>query len=169
MQLFTARLAMRPLQSSDWPLFLQLHQNPTVIRYCYDMPSEAFVRSRFEQRLKSWDITSTHPLCLVVFDKQSNEPMGVTGFTYELEQAELGYLFLPAYYNQGFASESLRAVIEWAWQQCGITQFKAVVTKGNIGSEKVLQKCGLTLTGINTQAHTINNTRYDDLIYTLKL
>ncbi|MEI8640843.1 hypothetical protein P4S68_06130 [Pseudoalteromonas sp. Hal099] len=52
MQLFTARLAMRPLQSSDWPLFLQLHQNPTVIRYCYDMPSEAFVRNRFEQRLK---------------------------------------------------------------------------------------------------------------------
>jgi len=80
MQLFTARLAMRPLQSSDWPLFLQLHQNPTVIRYCYDMPSEAFVRSRFEQRLKSWDSTSTHPLCLVVFDKHSNEPMGVTGF-----------------------------------------------------------------------------------------
>lgn len=169
MQLFTPRLAMRQLQTSDWPLFLQLHKEPQVLRYCYDMPSEAFVRNRFEQRLAKWDTHSQHPLCFVVLDKHTNNALGVTGFTYDQVYAELGYLFLPQYFNQGFASESLRAVIEWAWQQCNINQFKAVVTKGNIGSQKVLQKCGLTLTSINPQSHTISNTLYDDLIYSLKL
>ncbi len=58
MQLFTPRLAMRQLQSCDWPLFLQLHREPQVLRYCYDMPSESFVRNRFEQRLGNWDTRS---------------------------------------------------------------------------------------------------------------
>ena len=95
--------------------------------------------------------------------------MGVTGFAYDGETAELGYLLLPEYFNKGYATESLRAVIDWAWKECGIRQFKAVVTRGNIGSEKVLSKCGLTHTDTLFKVHTIGEKLYDDLIYTLKV
>jgi len=169
MQLFTPRLTMRQLQSRDWTLFLQLHREPQVLRYCYDMPSEAFVRNRFEQRLGNWDTSSRDPLCLVVTDKVSDVLLGVTGFTYDGDTAELGYLFMPEYFGYGYATESLRAVIDWAWNECKISLYKAVVTRGNINSEKVLSKCGLTHTETLASSHSISGKLYDDLIYTLKL
>ncbi|MBQ4797902.1 GNAT family N-acetyltransferase [Pseudoalteromonas sp. MMG006] len=169
MQLFTPRLAMRQLNNKDWPLFLQLHREPQVLRYCYDMPSEAFVRNRFELRVGKWDTRSRDPLCLVVTDKVSGVLLGVTGFTYDGDTAELGYLFMPEYFGHGYATESLRAVIDWAWNECKIHQYKAVVTRGNVNSEKVLSKCGLTHTDTLQSAHTISGKLYDDLVYTLKL
>ena len=160
---------MRKLNNKDWPLFLQLHREPQVLRYCYDMPNEAFVRNRFELRLGNWDICSRDPLCLVVTDKVSGVLLGVTGFTYDGDTAELGYLFMPEYFGHGYATESLRAVIDWAWNECKIHQYKAVVTRGNVNSEKVLSKCGLTHTDTLQSAHTISGNLYDDLVYTLKL
>jgi len=169
MQLFTERLSMRQINEADWTLFLQLHREPKVLLHCFDEPKEVFVRQRFEQRLPVWYPSEQHPLCLAVINNETEQVIGVTGFMYDGITAELGYLFLPLYFGKGYATESLRAVIEWAWKQCGITQFKGVVTRGNKGSENVLSKCGLTLTDTLFQVHTINNELYDDLIYTLKV
>ncbi|WP_405601407.1 MULTISPECIES: GNAT family N-acetyltransferase [unclassified Pseudoalteromonas] len=169
MQLFTERLSMRQITQADWPLFLELHQEPDVLLYCFDKPKDAFVKHRFEQRLPTWDPNSRHPLCFVVINNETQQMIGVTGFTYDGTTAELGYLFLPKYFAKGYATESLKAVIEWAQKACGIKQFKAVVTRGNVGSENVLSKCGLTLTDTILQAHTIANKLYDDLIYTLNI
>ncbi|KAA1156468.1 N-acetyltransferase [Pseudoalteromonas fuliginea] len=169
MQLFTERLKMRQLSDADWSVFLQLHREPDVLQYCFDMPKEVFVRQRFEQRLPIWDPDSRHPLCFAVINNETQEVIGVTGFTYDGITAELGYLFLPKHFSKGYATESLRTVIEWARQECGIKQFKAVVTRGNTSSENVLSKCGLTQTDTIPQSHLIAGTRYDDLIYTLKV
>ena len=169
MTLFTQRLSMYQMEESDWPLFLALHRDPQVLKYCFDMPMESLIRNRFEIRLPKWNAKSRHPLCLLIINNQTKQPVGVTGFAYDGETAELGYLLLPEYFNKGYATESLRAVIDWAWKECGIRQFKAVVTRGNIGSEKVLSKCGLTHTDTLFKVHTIGEKLYDDLIYTLKV
>jgi RimJ/RimL family protein N-acetyltransferase len=160
---------MRQITDADWALFLQLHREPDVLLHCFDMPKEVFVRQRFEQRLPPWNSNSRHPLCLAVINNETQQVLGVTGFTYDGICAELGYLFLPAYFGNGYATESLRAVIQWAWKECGITQYKGVVKRGNKGSENVLSKCALTHTDTISQVHTIANKLYDDLIYTLKL
>lgn len=170
MQLLTERLSMRKITHTDWPLFLKLHSNPDVIEYCFDRPEDALIRKKFEQRLPAWDVNSRHPLCFVVIHRETQQMIGVTGFTsFDGTCAELGYLFLPEYFGRGYATESLKAVIEWGYETCGINKFKAIVTAGNKGSENLLSKCGLTHTDTIADAYTIANTKYDDLIYTLNL
>lgn len=66
----------------------------------------------------------------------------------DIRQAvEIGYGLLPAYLNQGFATEAVQALIEWAFKQ---TEVKAVLAKTestNQGSIRVLEKAELIQIG----------------------
>lgn len=165
----TNRLVLGPLQQQHWSLFLRLHTDPNVTALCFDVPPEAQIRQKFEARLGDWTPDSKHWLGLVVTDKASGEALGVTGFMLENDIAEVGYLFLPEYHGKGYAPESLQAVIEWASTTYHISQYRAVVTEGNNGSEKVLTKCGFTLHHIQPDAHRIGNNLFADHIYRLGL
>jgi RimJ/RimL family protein N-acetyltransferase len=59
-------------------------------------------------------------------------------------------------------------VIEWAFEQHKISQFSATVTEGNIGSERVLEKCGFTLTETIPEAYEIGGKKYADKLYSLQ-
>jgi len=48
---------------------------------------------------------------------------------------------------------------------CDINEFSAVVTEGNIGSERVLEKCGFTLQRIIPNAYQIGDRMYADHCY----
>lgn len=59
------------------------------------------------------------------------------------KQIEMGYAYLPAYYNQGFATEALAAAIDYLFS-CG---FDTVVTgafEENAASLRVMEKCGMS-------------------------
>lgn len=97
----------------------------------------------------------------------------MTGFRITDGRAEVGYLILPRYHGQGLGSESLKALITWASEEQGIHSFDAIVTQGNIGSEKVLTKNGFSLkrsyrkrirlVGSGTQTiSTVTNIRHDN-------
>ncbi|MCS4307379.1 RimJ/RimL family protein N-acetyltransferase [Rheinheimera pacifica] len=79
--------------------------------------------------------------------------------------AEFGYMFLPEHFGKGYATEALLATKQFAFS-LGLTQLQATVTEGNTGSCRVLEKCGFVLSKRIEQAYSINNTLYDDLIYT---
>lgn len=51
----TPRLMLDSLVEQDWPLFLQLHQDPDVQRYIADPQGMAEIRARFESRLMPWE------------------------------------------------------------------------------------------------------------------
>jgi RimJ/RimL family protein N-acetyltransferase len=155
---------------SDWSLFLALHDDPMVIDKCFDRPLDAQIRRKFIHRLASWQPFNDVPLCLVIIEKYTGKKVGVTGFTStSLNNQEVGYLLLPAFYGQGYATESLQALIDFTYQQYGISEYTAVVTQGNIGSEKVLKKCGFTLSKVQHNAYEISGVLYDDHHYTLSI
>nr|WP_254311072.1 GNAT family N-acetyltransferase [Vibrio cholerae] len=57
------------------------------------------------------------------------------------------------------------ALIDYSAKHFGLEGFMAVVTEGNIGSEKVLAKSGFTLHRIVPDAYEIGGQRYADHIY----
>jgi [ribosomal protein S5]-alanine N-acetyltransferase len=57
--------------------------------------------------------------------------------------ADVGYSIIPAYRNQGYATEMLRRVIAWAFQEKGIQIVTADCLCDNIGSIRVLEKAGM--------------------------
>ena len=165
MNILTARLEMTPLTQQDWPLFQRLHKTPDVIAQCFDEPTDAELQQKFQSRLQPWYKDASHWLCLVMRQLDTDKVIGVTGLGMAEGRAEVGYLLLPEFHGQGFGTESLKALITWAANTQHINRFKALVTEGNVASERVLQKAGFKLVAKEPDAHSIRGKRYADHIY----
>ena len=161
----TDRLEMVQITADDWDLFQSLNQDPEVISLCFDEPSPEAIKESFESRLPVWSNSSEHWLCLTMTLTETGEKIGVTGSRIADGSAEVGYLILPKYHGRGFGTESLKALISWASEEQGIRSFGAIVTEGNIGSEKVLTKVGFSLTKVVPEAYQIGGKLYADHIY----
>lgn len=61
---------------------------------------------------------------------------------------EIGYGILPEYQGQGYASEAVQAAVIWAFQDPVVSAVEAETDPENTASQRVLQKCGFTPTGI---------------------
>ena len=61
---------------------------------------------------------------------------------------EIGYGILEEYQGQGYATEAVKAVTEWALQENNVTAIEAETDVNNIISQKVLAKCGFVEKGI---------------------
>ncbi|MDN3679986.1 GNAT family N-acetyltransferase [Vibrio tapetis subsp. quintayensis] len=156
---------MAQITAEDWELFQSLNRNPVVISLCFDEPSSEEIKASFESRLPVWHKTSKHWLCLTITLKDTGEKIGVTGFRIHDGSAEVGFLIQPTYHGLGYGTESLKALLEWAYQEHALQSFTAVVTEGNIGSEIVLTKCGFTLKDVIPNAYEIGGKLYADHIY----
>lgn len=173
-QLDAGPLLLRLLTEADWPLFLQLHRHEQVLHYVADPFTEEQVRQRFDERLQPWQAGDQHWLSLVVVEKQSGAATGVCGFhCLEAEAdapltAEVGYLFLPEFFGKGYATLALQACLNYG-TVLGITQWQAVVTEGNVGSGRVLEKCGFSLIERQHNGYRIGNKFFADLIYKKQL
>ncbi len=62
--------------------------------------------------------------------------------------AEIGYGIAEEYRGFGYATEALETLLEWAFEQPGLTCVAAETEPGNLASRRVLEKCGFTPTGL---------------------
>ncbi|EGQ8066546.1 GNAT family N-acetyltransferase [Vibrio parahaemolyticus] len=168
MEIVTDRLKMTQITDKDWELFESLHRDPAVISLCFDEPSSSEIKERFESRLSLWSKASENWLCLTMTVLDTGEKIGVTGFHLVDGVADVGYLILPKYHGLGFGTESLKALVNWAFNEHAIKAFSAVVTEGNVGSEKVLTKSGFSLKTVVPNAYKIGGKLYADRIYCIE-
>lgn len=52
------------------------------------------------------------------------------------------------YWGQGYASEAIAVVRDWAFEELGLQKLNAGMYADNIGSRKAFEKCGFLLEGI---------------------
>ena len=62
---------------------------------------------------------------------------------------EIGYGITEQYQEHGYATEAVRAISNWAFQEPKISSIEAEIDSKNIASKKVLEKCGFIFTGKN--------------------
>ena len=76
----------------------------------------------------------------------------------------VGYLFFPKYWGQGYASESVAAMTDHL-AMLGIYKMVATVTSGNTSSYRVLEKAGFIRTRVIPDNDTIRGVKFDDVEY----
>lgn len=87
------------------------------------------------------------PYVLGIFCKENKLLTGdigmnvVDGTTYQIE---IGYSIYEAYCNQGYATEAVQAMVEFVSEELKIMYLQGRVLKGNLGSQRVLEKNGFT-------------------------
>lgn len=62
---------------------------------------------------------------------------------------EIGYGITERYQEHGYATEAVKAISSWAFQEPKVFAIEAEIEDKNIASKKVLEKCGFVFTGKN--------------------
>ncbi|MFT3775938.1 MAG: GNAT family N-acetyltransferase [Minicystis sp.] len=76
----------------------------------------------------------------------------------------VGYVFFPAFWGQGLATEAVVAVVEHLIG-AGVTRLVATVTAGNGASARLLTKAGFTFTRLIPENDIIRGVPHDDEEY----
>lgn len=164
----TARLLCTQITESDWDFFHALQTDPQVMYYVADMPTKKEIRAAFTSRLPLWSPQTPHWLCLVVSDRTSGKKLGVTGYIHrDSDCAEVGFLFAPDAQGQGYGTESLRAICDYAFREDGINRLIATVTAGNLASRSLLEKVGFTLEQELHESYRLRDQLYNDWLFGL--
>lgn len=69
---------------------------------------------------------------------------------FDNEKIEIGYVIHPDYKNCGFATEAVKAILKELWDM-GFKKITADFFEENKASLKVMEKCGMTLTGVTDE------------------
>ncbi|MGG5837605.1 GNAT family N-acetyltransferase [Huaxiibacter chinensis] len=157
----TPRLQLTPFEPSDWPFFRTLREDRSIMRYMASIAPEKETRRLFAARLMA-----EHVFVIRLHD--SPAPLGDIGLkisSANREEADIGYTVVPAAQGKGIASEALRAVCEYAFNQTGVKAINAYVLADNIGSVRVLEKAGFARTQVLEKAYEIDGVKYDDWVY----
>ena len=77
--------------------------------------------------------------------------IGFKGMPNDMGKIEVGYGIEVKYRNQGYATEALGAMLEWAFSQDGVQGVQAQTEDKNTISKKVLIKNGFMEVGVGTE------------------
>ena len=160
----TSRLHLTPFEPSDWAFFRSLREDPNIMRYMAAIMPEKETRRVFAARLMAEHV-------FVIRLHNDVTPLGDIGLQISAanrEEADIGYTVVPGAQGKGIASEALRAVCEYAFNQTGVKAINAYVLADNVGSVRVLEKAGFVRTQVLEKAYEINGVRYDDWVYRLE-
>ena len=142
-ELSTRRLLLRQPRQGDAPLIYEsFASDPRVTRYLTWKPHEAladaeaalFARlDRLERKLEySW----------VLEPCGSAEVVGLVSVWLEAGSAEVGFVLARSWWNQGFATEAVMSVTNWALSSPTVSKVWATCDLENAASARVLEKAG---------------------------
>ncbi|MGE5529718.1 MAG: GNAT family N-acetyltransferase [Patescibacteria group bacterium] len=68
---------------------------------------------------------------------------------------EIGYSVVPGFQARGIAPEMVRALADWVFSHAGVAGIRAETADGNLGSRKVLERCGFRFSGKGNEPDTV--------------
>ena len=144
----TERLILRELQPDDAPFMLELLNEPSYILNIADRGVRDLdgARRYLEDRWRASYREHGFGLWVVV-ERSSGMATGLCGLVRRdgLEDVDIGYAFLPAFWGRGYAIESALGVKAHARDVVGLTRLVAIVVPSNLPSVRVLERLGMSV------------------------
>jgi RimJ/RimL family protein N-acetyltransferase len=83
----------------------------------------------------------------------------------EARTAELGYVVAPAARGRGVASEALRQLTRWAFDEVGMFRLELLISVENEASKRVAERCGYVREGVLRSLHVKQDVHEDTEIW----
>jgi ribosomal-protein-alanine N-acetyltransferase len=145
-ELETARLSLRRLTLDDAPFMVALYNEPSflenigdrgvrnvddALRFLQEGPLAMYARHGFGL----WHVSR----------RADGAALGVCGLLKRdnLPDVDIGYAYFPAFWGQGYAFEAVSATLAHGARAFALRRVMAVVSPGNAGSIRVLEKAGM--------------------------
>lgn len=163
----TPRLTLRPLTLDDAEkMFQNWTHSVNATKYLTWPPhgnlevTKDRLRQRITEANEEWGIVDT----------QTQELMGVIDVVGEITETQtkiIGYVLGEKFWNKGYMTEALDAVIAYSFDATAVNRIEATHDIANPGSGKVMEKAGMTFEGILRQAARNNQGIVDIAIYSI--
>ncbi|HJS23479.1 MAG TPA: GNAT family N-acetyltransferase [Pyrinomonadaceae bacterium] len=151
----TERLSLRQFTVDDAQFILTLLNEPSFLRYIGDKQvrnledAEAYI---LNGPVASYERNGFGLYAVEL--KESYTRMGMCGFLKreELPDPDIGFAFLPEFWNEGFGFEAASAVLQDARERLRLQRILAITSLDNEASIKLLQRLGFRFDRVITLA-----------------
>ena len=163
LELVSARLFLRPLRESDVDLVLELFTDPEMMEYAGGPVKSERIRTEMAASVQRGADGSIGVWCIC--KAQTKEPIGTIALlplpveakdtewelvcTGEMPEGdiEIGYFLRKDEWGQGYVSEAVSRVLEFAFSVACLEEIVAVIDPRNTASRKVLERTGFLSEG----------------------
>ncbi len=147
----TERLLLRPMKVSDCFDMYDYAKRQSVTRYLtwsphYDIE---YTKEYLQYIVNHYRLGDFYDWAVVLRDE--GRMIGTCGFTrfhFQNDAAEVGYVLNPDYHGKGYATEAVRAVLSFGFENLHLHRIEAKYIVGNDASRKVMEKCGMKFEGV---------------------
>ncbi|SCB50722.1 GNAT family N-acetyltransferase [Rhizobium multihospitium] len=165
----TDRLILRRFVPEDFEAYSAYRSLPEIYRYLYsDPPSEEEMRERFDASFNTRLSEDGDILRCAVMRCEDDALMGQVSLKLVNKaalQAELGYIFNPAYAGKGYATEAAEAMITLGFEKFGFHRIFARLDAKNAGSVGVVERLGLRREALLIESDRFNGIWGDECVY----
>lgn len=142
----TSRLRLRPFEIKDFDIVSSLYGDPDIMIYmpCGCLTDEE-IRAHLQKITSEWKERPQVNYEMAVICKSGSKKIGRARIhmDYESDTAMIGWLLIQSEWNKGYATEITKALIAYCFRVIKVHRVCALCHPKNIGSWKVLEKCGL--------------------------
>lgn len=138
----TDRCLIRELSLSDLPALYELYDKPGMTEFVeplYDYETELEYQKAYIENMYGF---YEYGMWLV-FSKETGKLIGRAG----LEHDEMGYMIAPELWNQGYATEVCRFIIDYARENTDFEELYCRIDERNEASVRLAKKLGFTNSG----------------------
>ena len=164
----TENISLRAWATSDIDNLLKYASNPKIAKNmtnAFPHPYTQEAGEAFIAMANSKKPVSIFALCL------NNEAIGGIGVHPQQDIhekcAELGYWLAEPFWGKGITSKAVLKMIDFAFLNFDIVRLYARPFSSNIGSQKVLEKCGFKLEARLKKSIYKNGVYLDEMIYSI--
>jgi [ribosomal protein S5]-alanine N-acetyltransferase len=156
MELTTERLWLRPFQEEDWEAVHEYAADPEVSRHQPWGPNtEEATRQFLELSIREHGQRELIVYHFALILRESGQLIG--GCTLRvtnprLGEAMIGYTLHRHFWNQGYTTETARALLELGFQTLQLHRITSWCTPENVGSWRVMEKIGMRREGREREA-----------------
>lgn len=162
----TKRLILNPPDDKDAPAIVRILNNKIYAQNTLNIPfpyTAAHAKSWIH--LAKEGLNNQRSYIFAIRFKDAQQLIGGIALEKDVRfnKAELGYWLAEDYWNNGYTTEAVKAVIAFGWKQLHLKRIFATHFDNNGASGKVLEKAGMKKEGLLT-AHTQKNGSYQNHI-----
>jgi len=169
MKLETERLILRDFVKDDCQRVLEYESDPLYLRYNpWTERTPESVQEFIGWFMDNEKETPRIRFQLAVTLKSNNLLIGNCGIRMDkvdVVEADTGYELDPKYWNHGYATEAVHAMVDFGFSRFGVHRVWAHCVADNVGSAHVLEKLGMTLEGRLREKEFYKGKWWDSLMY----
>lgn len=166
------RLIIRPLSSSDVVAIHSLHTKPEVDEFnTLGIPKDfAETEEIVDSWIKKENQTPIEQYTFVIETQNSKDFVGIMALgmsNAKYNKAEIWYKLMPTFWGNGYATEAIKWLLEFAFEELHLHRVEAGCAVDNEGSIRVLEKIGMLKEGRKREVLPLKRGWSDNYIYAI--